>query len=92
MTSLESLKSRDVCTPNDFEHIVKSLRYQLVAMAMGTRCPLSTPRIEVQVRPRCVIKSNTDIYYFFFFLVFELEGSFYVTGLLYIHVVGQTQA
>lgn len=49
VTSLERLWTRDICTQADFENVVKSLRHQLVAMAMGTRCPLTSPRIEVKV-------------------------------------------
>jgi L-arabinose isomerase len=48
--AVERLKSRGHCTPADYENVTKSLRYQLVAMAMGYMCQQSTPRIEVKVR------------------------------------------
>lgn len=43
------LLSRGHCTPADYENVTRSLRYQLVAMAMGYMCQQSTPRIEVKV-------------------------------------------
>lgn len=47
--AVERLKARGQCTSNDYEDVMKSLRYQLVAMAMGYMCQHSTPRIEVKV-------------------------------------------
>ncbi|XP_053377512.1 uncharacterized protein LOC123530427 isoform X3 [Mercenaria mercenaria] len=46
--AVERLKSLSHCTPADYENVMKGLRYQLVAMAMGYMCQQSTPRLEVK--------------------------------------------
>ncbi|XP_052285581.1 uncharacterized protein LOC127881606 isoform X4 [Dreissena polymorpha] len=48
VSAIERLWSRDLVTSSDFEHVMKGLRYQLVAMAMGHMCRQATPRIEVK--------------------------------------------
>ena len=47
--ALERQRSRGPCTREDYENVMKGLRYQLVAMAMSYMCRQSTPRIEIQV-------------------------------------------
>ncbi|KAL4226885.1 hypothetical protein ACF0H5_014863 [Mactra antiquata] len=46
--AVKQLKSHGLSTPQDYEGVLKSLRYQLVAMAMGYMCRQSTPRIQVK--------------------------------------------
>ncbi|XP_052781977.1 uncharacterized protein LOC128218359 isoform X2 [Mya arenaria] len=59
VSAIERLWSCDMVTTSDFEQVMKGLRYQLVAMAMGHMCRQSTPRIEVKGEQTNIFTDDT---------------------------------